>query len=64
MEATGFYFWIHECILAMGYDVKIGYPNQAKKLMEARSKTDKNDAFMFADLLRIGCLEGIYVPSK
>jgi transposase len=32
--------------------------------MKARSKTDRNDAFMLAQLLQLGGLEGIYVPSK
>jgi transposase len=64
MEATGFYFWIHDVIVARNHDVKVVHPNKAKKLMQAKSKTDKNDAFMLADLLRIGALEGIYVPSK
>jgi transposase len=32
MEATGFYFWIHECIVARGHDVRIVHPNQTKNL--------------------------------
>ena len=50
--------------MASGHDVKVVHPNKAKKLMQVKSKTDKNDAFMLADLLRIGVLEGIYVPSR
>jgi transposase len=46
MEATGFYFWIHDLIVARGHDVKVVHPNRAKELMKAKSKTDKNDAFM------------------
>ena len=64
MEATGFYFWIYDVIVARNHDVKVVHPNQAKSLMKARSKTDKNDAFMLADLLRLEGLKGIYVPSK
>lgn len=63
MEATGFYFWIYDLIVARGHDVKVVHPTKVKPLMNARSKTDKNDAFMLAELLRSGCLEGIYVPS-
>ena len=63
MEATGFYFWIYDSIVARGHDVKVVHPTKVKPLMKARSKTDKNDAFMLAELLRAGCLEGIYVPS-
>jgi transposase len=64
MEATGFYFWIYDFIVARGHETKVVHPNRAKELMKAKSKTDKNDAFMLADLLRLGALEGIYVPSK
>ena len=64
MEATGFYFWIHDVIVERGHDVKVVHPNRAKSLMRAMSKTDKNDAFMLADLLRMNGLEGIYVPSN
>ena len=64
MEATGFYFWIYDLIVARGHDVKVVHPTKAKLLMKSKSKTDKNDAFMLADLLSIGRLEGIYVPSQ
>jgi transposase len=63
MEATGFYFWINDLIVARGHDVKVVHPTKVKPLMNARSKTDKNDALMLAELLRAGCLEGIYIPS-
>jgi transposase len=49
--------------VARGHDVKVVHPTKVKPLMKARSKTDKNDAFMLAELLRAGCLEGIYIPS-
>jgi hypothetical protein len=32
--------------------------------MQAKSKTDKNSAFLLADLLRIGAMEGICVHSN
>jgi len=64
MEATGFYFWIYDCIAARGHEVKVVHPTKVKPLMRARTKNDKNDAYMLADLLRSRCLEGIYVPSK
>ena len=43
--------------------MKVVHPTKVKPLMNARSKTDKNDALMLAELLRAGCLEGIYIPS-
>ncbi len=63
IEATGFYFWIYDVIAGRGHHVKVVHPNRAKALMKARSKTDRNDALMLAELLRLGGLDGIYVPS-
>jgi transposase len=63
MEATGFYFWIYDLIVARGHDVMVVHPTKAKELMRSMSKTDKNDAFMLAELLCFDRLKGIYVPS-
>lgn len=62
MEATGFYFWIHDFIAARGHPVIVVHPARIKPLMKAKAKNDRNDASMLAELLRTGCLEGIYVP--
>lgn len=64
LEATGFYFWIYDVIVSRGHDVKVVHPVKVKPLMKARSKNDKNDAYMLAELLRSRCLDGIYVPSR
>ena len=64
IEATGFYFWIHDVIRDRNHDVKVVHPAAAKGMMKERSKTDRNDAYMLARLLRMGELDGIYVPSK
>ena len=63
MEATGFYFWIYDRIVARGHDVMVVHPTKAKEMMKSMSKTDKNDAFMLAELLCFNRLKGIYVPS-
>lgn len=63
MEATGFYFWIYDCIVARGHDVIVVHPTKAKEMMKSMSKTDKNDAFILAELLCFDRLKGIYVPS-
>lgn len=64
MEATGFYFWIYDVIEARMHDVKVVHPSVAKPMMKSRTKSDRNDAYMLAKLLRSGSLDGIYVPSK
>ena len=62
MEATGFYFWIYDRIVARGHDVIVIHPAKVKPLMKAKAKNDRNDSATLAELLRTGCLEGIYVP--
>ena len=63
MEATGFYFWIFDAVEKRDHDVKVVHPTETKSMMKKRSKNDKNDAYMLAELLRLGGLDGIYVPS-
>jgi len=63
MEATGFYFWIFDAVEKRDHEVMVVHPTEAKALMKKRSKTDKNDAYQLAELLRLGGLDGIYVPS-
>jgi transposase len=64
MEATGFYFWIYDRIAARGHRAIVVHPGKAKPLMRAKAKNDRNDAAALSELLRSGCLEGIYVPPK
>lgn len=64
IEATGFYFWIYDVIVERGHQAKVVHPTRVKPLMRARTKNDRNDALMLAELLRMGCLEGIYVPDR
>lgn len=64
MEATGFYFWIYDVIKERKHDVTVVHPVGIKGRVKKRTKTDKNDAYMPARLLRLGELEGICVPSE
>jgi transposase len=63
IEAMDLYLWIYDVIVGRGHQAKVVHPNRAKALMKARSKTDRNDALMLAQLLRLGGLDGTYVPS-
>jgi hypothetical protein len=64
MEATGFYFWIYDLIVATDNDVMVVHPtNKAKELFRFMLKTDKNNAFKLAEHLCFDRLKGIYVPS-
>lgn len=64
LEATGFYSWIYDVIVARGHEVTVVHPTAIKPMMRARSNNDKNDAHMLAKLLRSESLDGINVPSK
>jgi transposase len=64
MEATGFYEFIYDAIEARGYEVLLAHPMKLRALTVGRAKTDKNDAEMLAELLRIGAVPCSYVPSR
>lgn len=64
MEATGFCMYIYDIIEARGYDVKVAHPLKVKALTAGRAKTDKNDAEMLAELLRLNAIPESYIPPK
>ena len=64
MEATGFYQYIYDEIEARGFQVVLAHPLKLKALTSGRAKTDRNDAEMLAELLRINAVPESYVPPK
>jgi transposase len=64
MEATGFCMYIYDIVEARGYDVKVAHPSKVKALTAGRAKTDKNDAEMLAELLRLDAIPESYIPPK
>lgn len=64
MEATGFCMYIYDIIEARGHDVKVAHPLKIKALTAGRAKTDKNDAEMLAELLRLNAIPESYIPPK
>jgi len=64
MEATGFCMYIYDIIEARGHDVKVAHPYKVKALTAGRAKTDKNDAEMLAELLRLNAIPESYIPPK
>jgi len=50
--------------VARGHDAKVVHPVKVKPLMRARSRNDKNDVYILAELLRSRCQEGSYGSSK
>jgi transposase len=64
MEATGFCMYNYDIIEARGHDVKVAHPFKVKALTAGRAKTDKNDAEMLAELLRLNAIPESYIPPK
>jgi len=64
MEATGFCMYIYDILEARGHDVKVAHPLKVKALTAGRAKTDKNDAEMLAELLRLNAIPESYIPPK
>lgn len=64
VEATGFCMYIYDIIEARGLDVNVAHPLKVKALTAGRAKTDKNDAEMLAELLRLNAIPESYIPPK
>jgi len=64
MEATGFYQYIYNVIETRGFQVVVAHPLKLKALTAGRAKTNKNNAEMLAELLRINAVPESYVFPK
>jgi len=68
IEATGHYWLPLFCHLTdMGYQVQVVNPIQSdalRNLYIRKSKTDKKDSFILADLVRLGRASGNWMPSE
>jgi transposase len=53
VEAGGHTRWIHDIITKLGIDVYVVNPHKVKLIAESKKKTDKVDAKVLADLLRM-----------
>lgn len=62
VEATGTYRWFYQLLAPLG-TVLLAQPQQLRALVLRRSKTDKLDAQLLANLLRINQIPLAYVPS-
>lgn len=68
LEATGHYWLPLFCHLNdMGYQVRVVNPIQSdalRNLYIRKSKTDRKDSFILADLVRLGRASGNWMPSE
>jgi len=65
IEAGNQTAWIHDALVAMGAKVTVANPTKVKLIAESRRKTDKIDAKILCELLRIDALPcPVHMPGK
>ena len=62
IESTGFSIPIYDVLVSRGHEVKVAHPLKIKALTAGRAKTDKNDAYMLDELLRLNAISESYIP--
>jgi len=63
IEATGTYRWLYDLLSPHG-TVLLAHPLGLRAMIQRRTKTDKLDAQLLANLLRIGQIPLAYVPPE
>lgn len=65
IEAGNQTAWVHDLLVAMGAKVTVVNPNKVKLIAESRRKTDKVDARILCELLRLdGLPQPVHMPGK
>jgi transposase len=65
IEAGNQTAWIYEVLVALGAQVTVVNPTKVKLIAESRRKTDKVDAKILCELLRLGGLpEPVHMPGR
>jgi len=65
IEAGNQTAWVYEVLVALGAKVTVVNPTKVKLIAESRRKTDKVDAKILCELLRLGGLpEPVHMPDK
>jgi transposase len=63
IEATGTYRWLYDLLRPLG-SVLLAHPLRLRAMIQRRSKTDKLDAQLLANLLRINQIPLAYIPPE
>lgn len=64
IETGGSTRWIYDLLMKMGIEVYVVNPNKVKAIADSKRKTDKIDAKILSELLRIDALpERVYMPE-
>ena len=64
MESGYNYQYLYDLLQDEGYNVKVAHPLMVKAIAYAKVKTDKVDARILADLLRMDMIPECYIPNK
>jgi transposase len=65
IEAGNQTVWIYKYLVSLGADVVVVNPNKVKPIAESRRKTDKIDAKLLCELLRLNALpHPVHMPSQ
>lgn len=64
LESSGFIWPIVDILAAMDFKVAICNPSKNPSIGKSRKKTDVEDARKLAELLRVGYLQCIYIPTR
>jgi transposase len=65
IEAGNQTAWVYETLMALGVKVTVVNPNKVKMIAESRRKTDKVDARILCELLRIDALpHPVHMPGR
>ena len=63
IEASGIYRWLFELLCPLG-TILLAHPLRLRAMIQRRSKTDKLDSQLLANLLRINQIPLAYVPPE
>jgi transposase len=63
IEATGTYRWLYDLLAPLG-TVLLAHPLRLRAMVQRRSKTDKLDSQLLANLLRINQIPLAYIPPQ
>jgi len=63
IEASGTYRWLYDLLRAKG-TILLAHPLRLRAMIQRRSKTDKLDAQLLANLLRINQIPLAYIPPE
>ena len=63
VEATGTYRWLYDLLRPYG-SILLAHPHRLRAMIQRRTKTDKLDAQLLANLLRINQIPLAYIPPE